>query len=59
MEEKAGAQISRKAFLQSAAILLILMIAAGVLTRVVPAGEYARSTLEGREVVVHGDSVGT
>ena len=54
MEEKAGAQISRKAFLQSAAILLILMIAAGVLTRVVPAGEYARSTLEGREVVVPG-----
>ena len=32
MEQKAGAQISRKAFIQSFLILLILMLAAGVLT---------------------------
>jgi hypothetical protein len=37
MTEKAGAQISRKAFSQSLAILLALMIIAGVATRVVPA----------------------
>ncbi|MBM3122549.1 MAG: twin-arginine translocation signal domain-containing protein, partial [Chloroflexi bacterium] len=37
MDGKAGAQISRRAFLQSAGILLALMLVAGVLTRLVPA----------------------
>ena len=39
--QKAGAQISTKAFVQSVLILFILMLLAGVLTRVVPAGSYA------------------
>lgn len=51
MDQKAGAQISKKAFLQSTLILLILMILAGVLTRVLPAGLYERQQLEGRTVI--------
>jgi uncharacterized ion transporter superfamily protein YfcC len=51
MEEKAGAQISRKAFIQSILILLVLMLAAGILTRLVPAGSYAHILENGREVV--------
>lgn len=51
MEEKAGAQISQRAFLQSVIILFILMIAAGVLTRTVPAGSYSRIIQNGRETI--------
>lgn len=51
METKAGAQISAKSFFQSVSILFVLMILAGVLTRVVPAGEYQRVLQDGREVV--------
>jgi uncharacterized ion transporter superfamily protein YfcC len=50
-EQKAGAQISTKAFVQSLVILLALMIVAGVLTRVVPAGRYARTVREGRQLI--------
>jgi uncharacterized ion transporter superfamily protein YfcC len=42
MEEKAGAQISAKAFIQSVIILLVLMLTASVLTRLVPSGSYRR-----------------
>jgi hypothetical protein len=38
MEEKSGARISRKAFIQAVAIIFILMMVAGVLTRAIPAG---------------------
>ncbi len=51
MEQKAGAQISTRAFIQSALILLVLMIAAGILTRVLPAGEYTRYSAEGRTLI--------
>jgi uncharacterized ion transporter superfamily protein YfcC len=51
MEQKAGAQISTKAFVQSLAILFVLMMAAGMLTRVVPAGQYAQTLQEGREII--------
>lgn len=54
MPERAGAQISRKAFIQSAGILLVLMILAGILTRVVPAGSYERTVADGRQVVLPG-----
>jgi uncharacterized ion transporter superfamily protein YfcC len=50
-EQKAGAQISAKAFVQSLLILLVLMIVAGVLTRILPAGSYARTIQDGREIV--------
>ncbi len=51
METKAGAQISRRAFLQSVVILFVLMMIAGVLTLVVPAGQYTRLEIDGRETI--------
>ena len=50
-ESRAGAQISRKAFIQSALILLALMLIAGSATRVLPAGRYMRVLDQGREVI--------
>ena len=52
MDEKAGAQISKKAFIQSALILLILMIAAGVLTQVLPTGSFQRAEVDGNLEIV-------
>jgi len=52
MEQRPGIQISTRAFAQSALILLAFMILAGVLTLVLPAGWYARATVEGREVIL-------
>ncbi len=51
MEQKAGAQISTRAFVQSLIILFVLMLAAGSLTQLVPAGRYARTMQAGREVI--------
>ncbi len=51
MEQKSGAQISKKAFIQAVVILFVLMIVAGVLTRLVPAGSYSRFEIEGRQVI--------
>ncbi len=51
MDQKAGAQISKKAFIQSALILLLLMIIAGILTRVLPAGSYERYLEDGRTLI--------
>ncbi len=51
MEQKAGAQIGAKAFAQSILILLVLMIAAGILTLIVPAGRYARTMQAEREMI--------
>ena len=51
METKAGAQISAKAFIQSVIILFVIMMVAGLLTRVVPAGRYARIAQGGRELI--------
>jgi uncharacterized ion transporter superfamily protein YfcC len=50
-QPKSGAQISTKAFLQAVAIIFILMMGAGVLTRVVPAGQYRRVDVNGRQVI--------
>jgi uncharacterized ion transporter superfamily protein YfcC len=50
-ESKSGAQISKKAFLQAVIIIFILMMVSGVLTRIIPAGQYARSIVDGREVI--------
>lgn len=51
VKEKSGIQISKKSFLSSVIILLLLMIAAGVLTQLLPAGEYQRVTIDGRETI--------
>jgi uncharacterized ion transporter superfamily protein YfcC len=50
-EQKAGAQISAKAFVQSLLILLALMMVAGILTRVIPAGQYDRIIQDDRELI--------
>jgi uncharacterized ion transporter superfamily protein YfcC len=52
MAEKPGAQISRKSFFQSLVILFVLMMIAGVLTRVLPAGAYDTTYQDGRELIV-------
>jgi uncharacterized ion transporter superfamily protein YfcC len=51
MEQKAGAQISQRAFVQSLVILFVLMMIAGVLTRIIPAGQYTRVIVDGRETI--------
>ncbi len=51
MDQKSGARIGVKAFLQSFFILLALMIITGVLTRVIPAGVYDRIQVDDREMI--------
>lgn len=51
MTERAGAQISKKAFIQSALILLAFMILAGILTRAVPGGSFTRYEEAGRILI--------
>ncbi len=51
MEQKAGAQIGKRAFIQSLVILFVLMMAAGILTLAIPAGQYARINVDGRETI--------
>ena len=50
-EKKSGIQISAKAFIQAVVIIFILMMAAGIMTRLVPAGQYARVVVSGRQVI--------
>lgn len=51
MSQKAGIHIGRRMFMQSLAILFLLMMVAGVLTLVVPSGQYERVTTDGREII--------
>ncbi len=51
MEQKAGAQIGKRAFIQSLVILFVLMMVAGILTLVIPAGQYTRIRVDGRETI--------
>jgi uncharacterized ion transporter superfamily protein YfcC len=51
MEQKAGAQISKRAFIQSVIILFIMMMAAGMLTLIIPAGSYDRVEVDGRQMI--------
>ena len=51
MDQRAGAQISRRAFIQSLVILFLLMMIAGVLTLVIPAGQYDRVEVDGRQTI--------
>jgi uncharacterized ion transporter superfamily protein YfcC len=50
-EQKSGAQISKKAFVQAVLIIFLLMMAAGTLTRIIPAGHYERVLEDGREII--------
>ena len=47
-------KIEAKSFYLAAVIILALMIASGILTRVLPAGSYERTVSEGRTLVVNG-----
>jgi len=51
MEQKAGAQIGQRAFIQSLVILFILMMVAGILTLLIPAGQYTRVEVDGRTTI--------
>src|SRR5688500_6951240 len=51
MEQKAGAQISQRAFIQSLVILFLLMVIAGIVTVTLPAGQYTRIEVDGRETI--------
>lgn len=51
-KRRSGAQISTKSFIQAVLIIFILMLLAGILTQVIPAGHYARQLVDGREVIV-------
>lgn len=53
-DSHAGLQISRKSFTSSVIILLLLMLTAGILTRVIPPGQFQRAVQDGREVIVPG-----
>ncbi|NPV85194.1 MAG: YfcC family protein [Anaerolineae bacterium] len=50
-QQKAGAQIGLRAFLQALILLLILMILTGMLSFWIPAGSYVRVMQDGREVI--------
>ena len=47
-------KISKKAFVQSALILLTLMIVAGLLSLAIPSGSFETADLDGRSVIVPG-----
>jgi len=53
-QERSSLQIGKKAFFSAIIILLVLMLFAGVLTRIVPSGEYQRQQIDGREMVIPG-----
>ena len=52
MEEKSSIRISTKAFVSSVAILLALMILAGIATYIIPAGSYERVETDGNISIV-------
>lgn len=52
--EHSELRIGKKAFTQSALILLALMMAAGILSRLIPSGRFETVMVEGRKVIVPG-----
>lgn len=55
---KGGLHVSTRSFLTTVAILVALMVLAGVLTRVLPQGQYARTLdANGNEIVLEGSYV--
>lgn len=51
MPARSSAQISQQSFIQSILILFALMVAAGVLTLVVPSGEFSTVEVDGRSQI--------
>jgi uncharacterized ion transporter superfamily protein YfcC len=54
MQQNETIRIGKKTFIFSTAVLLVLMIAAGVLTYALPAGEYQRQEIDGTQQIVDG-----
>ncbi|MBQ4650551.1 MAG: YfcC family protein [Firmicutes bacterium] len=54
MENNSGIQISKKSFFSSVAILFVLMMAAGILTYIIPAGSFEKVIVDGKESIVPG-----
>ena len=54
MEQKQSIKIGKRTFLFSAIVLLVLMIIAGVLSYVLPAGAYDQVEVDGRITLVEG-----
>lgn len=52
--QKAGLSIEKRTFVSVLFLLLALLVAAGILTRVLPQGSYERVTVNGMEQVVPG-----
>lgn len=50
----AGIQISTKSFLSSVFILFCLMMAAGILTHIIPGGSFEKTIIDGKESIVPG-----
>ena len=50
--EKKGFSIGAKTYFATVAILLVILVAAGILTQVIPQGSFERETVDGREVIV-------
>jgi uncharacterized ion transporter superfamily protein YfcC len=55
-DSKSGVQISKNAFLQALLIIFTLMMLSGILTRVIPSGQFERTIEPGRGVVILPDS---
>ncbi len=54
MQQNETIRIGKKTFIFSTVVLLLLMIFAGVLTYILPAGSYDRSAVDGTQVIVDG-----
>jgi len=52
--EQSVLKISKKAFIQSALIILALMIVAGLLSQAIPSGSFDTAIVDGRSMIVPG-----
>jgi uncharacterized ion transporter superfamily protein YfcC len=52
--EKPSIVLSLRTFMTALILLALLMIAAGVMTAVIPAGTFERTVMDGREVIIPG-----
>ena len=54
MAEKPSIVLSLRTFMTALILLALLMIAAGIMTAVIPAGSFERTVVDGREVIIPG-----
>ena len=53
-QRQSSIKIGLRAFIGAAAIILLLMIGSGIMTKVLPSGQYQHKTVEGRSTIVPG-----